>query len=118
MSESLLEVISYGDAEWVWVSDHYDIHLKGLLRYEGRLCRFETNYETAEVSIYSLRPDEKVRWLISKKLFEWCVGYHWTYPERKQGVHCYVRWPRWFWKLVFRYYYKCSRLMKKIGLKH
>ena len=95
----------YFKIDLVWVCNYYDIPLSGICHNNGKLCRFETDYDTLEVSIYSLTTSEKVKLKIRQKLFEWFVGYHWTYPYRKQGHRFYYRWPKWFWKLVFRVYY-------------
>lgn len=82
--------VSYKAVEFVWVSSHWDVHLAGLCRYGGRLCRFETDQDTLDdnlmVDIFSLSPVEKLRWLFRKKLFEWCVGTHWTYPLGRHYV--------------------------------
>jgi hypothetical protein len=60
-------------------------------------------------TVYNVKPlssINKVKALISKKAFEICVGYHWTYPNRKNGEEFYVKWPHWFWNMVFHLYYK------------
>ena len=76
--------INYDDVDFVWVSDHYDIHLRGLCRHNGELCEFETDWESEKVEIKPLSVPQKLRWLLSKKLFEWFVGYHWTYKNGKR----------------------------------
>jgi len=107
MLNELLGVIRYEDAKdkWVWIANHYDLHLSGLLRFGGELCRFETHYHRCEVSVYRLTQAEKLKWLARKKLFELCVGYHWSYPERKHGARFCGRRPEWLHKMLFRLYY-------------
>ena len=102
--------IPYRHMDWVWVSDHYDIHLKGLCRYGGRLCRFETDFDNRfkkrlRCRIYALQKREKVTWLAHKALFEACVGTHWSYPHRARRRSFHLSRPRWFAKLLFATYY-------------
>lgn len=100
--------IPYESVEFVWVSDHWDIHLRGLCRFHGELCSFKTLPEIGDnlfCELAHLGPLQKVRWLLRKKMFEWCVGYHWTYPHRKNGAHFHMRRPRWWFKFLYRCYY-------------
>lgn len=108
--------IKYEDMDFVWISNHYDVHWEGLCRVDGKLCKFkthdETNYEAMKNSCPYCGNDEsddidtctceayktlmceiiplsvlgKIAALYKKKMFEICVGYHWSYPNRKQGV--------------------------------
>lgn len=77
---------------YVWVQNHWDHHLKGLCRFNNKLCVFEIdNVHDGEggakvlYKIYSLNFVEKLKWLLRKKLFEIFVGYHWTYINGKRG---------------------------------
>ena len=107
-----IAVIEYSDMDFIWIANHWDLHLSGLCRYNGKLCQFETdrdveNWDTrVEVSIYPLSLTEKLSWLKRKKLFEWCVGYHFSYRQREQGANFYFRRPRLLWALIFAIYYK------------
>ena len=100
----------YKDIKFIWVSDHYDIHLSGLCRENKELCRFSTDYDSLICTIYSLTFFEKIKWLIRKFIFEICVGCHWSYPL---GRTFKIKTPQWFWMLVFNYYYKKNRFLKK-----
>lgn len=96
--------------EFVFVSDHYDIHLAGLCRVDGELCAFELDQETYAnqnplYNVYILNALQKLKELWGKKLFEVCVGHHWSYPERNGGAMFFYRYPKWFWKLIFKAYY-------------
>ena len=105
--KQLLSNENYNNVQFLFIQDHYDIHLKGLCIYKNKLCLFITDYDTMVVSIYKLSLLEKFKYLTLKKLFELCIGYHWTYPYRKQGLKYKLRKPRWFWKCIFNcYYYK------------
>lgn len=91
--------------DYVYVSDHYDIHLRGLCRYKTKLCYFTTDYDTEDTIIYSLRWHEKIKGIFKKKIFEWCVGYHWTYPQREEGAEFYYRKPELLFVILFNLYY-------------
>lgn len=95
----------YEAVKFIWVSNHYDLHLSGICNDNGELRRFETNYDTGEVSLFALTMREKVKWKMRQLAFELCVGKHCTYPDRKNGARFYYRRPKWFWKLIFRAYY-------------
>ena len=104
--------VPYSEAEWVWVSNHYDIHLDGLCRYQGELCRFETwdaDEDNPQVRIFRMTALEKLSWLLRKRMFELCIGHHWTYQQKKTRTHFYYRWPRWFYKGLFWAYYGFKR---------
>jgi len=97
--------MKYKDMNFVWIEDHYDIHLEGLCKHKGELCRFTTEYDTMVCTIYPLSIFGKLRWLFRKKLFELCVGYHWTYKQKVRQGRFYYRKPIWFYKLLFKIYY-------------
>jgi hypothetical protein len=116
MAEKPITRIPYRHMTWVWVTDHYDIHIAGLCRYAGALCRFETDYprntwrRKLKCRVYQLSPIAKVRWLLKKRLFEICVGRHCTYSYRGQGETFGTRKPRWLYALLFALYYRNFRL--------
>ena len=108
------EKLKYSDMEFVRVQSHYDIHLRGLCRYGKRMTlhSFETNEETETCTIYHLGFFKKLKWLCKKKLFELCVGYHWTYPYCTYG-YCFnpdTRLKKWFCKVYYKY--KFNKLIK------
>ncbi len=100
-----ITILSYTDVDFVWVSNHYDIHLNGICRLNGEICRFDTDYDTMVVSVFNLSLLEKIKWLSRKKLFELCVGKHWTYPQRGDGVY-YKSKTSWFLQFIEKIYYK------------
>lgn len=107
MSASALDgnEIPYDKMEWVWISNHYDIHLDGLCRFNGELARFETwnADENPVCKIFQLTISEKARWLFRKWAFELCIGRHWTYPDRVDGASFHME--GWFGKSMFNIYY-------------
>ena len=107
MEEDSIKHCPYDEMEFVWIENHYDIHLYGLCREEGKLHRFKADYDTAECIIYRLSLAEKINWVIKKSLFEWCIGFHWSYPNRKNGVRFHYRRPRWLFGLIYKFYYWC-----------
>ena len=48
----------------------------------------------------------KLKWYWKQWKFERCVGYHWTYPNRKRGKGFYYRNPKWLYVWLFNRYYK------------
>lgn len=104
--------VPYEHMTFVWVADHYDIHLKGLCRFGGKLCRFETDYplnqRRARSRIYALSFIEKSKWLVRKRAFEICVGTHWTYPNRPNGASFKRRKPRWLSRFLFAAFYRIN----------
>ena len=106
-------LIPYNRVQYVWISSHYDIHLHGLCRFgaANELHEFKTtNPDTFDeplmVSVIKLTTKQKIHWLIRKKLFEICVGYHWTYPHRANGVAYEQKAPKWFWGPIMKWYYR------------
>jgi len=121
MSEKLT-TINYNEMDFVWIQNHWDIHLSGLCNYKGDLCEFKTivgqwewDDESEECKIiiptvceiFSLTKKEKREWLRTKRRFELFVGYHWTYPYRKTRSKPFgSRKPRWFFALLCYFYYR------------
>ena len=111
--------INYENVEFRFISNHYDVHLNGTCIYNGELCEFKNQYpdfneETDEweemiVEIYQLTFKEKFEWYKRQWMFENCVGYHWTYPQRKEGKSFYYRKPQWLYKRLFKLYYKLKK---------
>jgi hypothetical protein len=112
----LIAKIPYNEVKFRWVSNHWDLHLEGTCTYNGKLHRFTTEepdydeeldeWETPYSEIFELTLFEKLKWLKTQWLFEQCVGYHWTYPMRKEGKYFYYRKPQWLYKKIFNFYYK------------
>lgn len=104
-----MEPIYWQDLHLVWVRDFYDMPLSGLCRYNGALCEFAGDYETKAYEIKPLAWWQKVRWLMRKRLFEVCVGTHWTYgPE---GVEPgYFRYRGLIHRMLFKLYYAPGKI--------
>ena len=118
MSE-FITTLQEQDVNFIWVSDHYDYHKNGLCLYRGKYCEFKgkeveiknNNYIFNNVyyDIYKLSFKEKIKWLYNKKIFEWCVGYHWSYPKnsnKKIWDSFHTRKPNWFFSLLLKFFYK------------
>jgi hypothetical protein len=83
-----IAVVPYDDMEFIWISDHWDIHIKGLCKYKNRLSEFkivDEDSETVDYFVYSLGFIDKIKWLTRKKLFELRHGYRWTYKPKQRG---------------------------------
>jgi len=99
--------IPYEDMNFVWIKNHWDIHLEGLCKYKHELSyfRIDSNYDGDHskpffYNIYELSFIEKLKWLFRKKAFEICVGYHWTYKKGKRSAH--FTGFTWLTKLYYR----------------
>jgi hypothetical protein len=111
-----IATLPYDELDFVWVNNHYDVHLSGLCRLGFTLFYFKTNHEdlydedkelTCEV--YMLSWTEEIKWKLKKFLFEQMVGYHWSYPQRKNERFHYRK-PEWLYKILFKLYYKIKNL--------
>ena len=100
--------VPYNEMNFVWISNHYDVHWEGICRHEGKLCKFITHdltdyqkmndecpycsdqtedwnactcgpYSDLVCDIIPLGLWEKIKWIWTWKFFEYCVGTHWTY---------------------------------------
>ena len=115
MKKELIETLPYDEVNFRWISNHYDVHLNGTCIFNGKLCEFENEYpdfdeETEEyeemfVKIYKLNLIDKIKWRWKQWKFEKIIGYHWTYPQRKQGKGFYCRKPKWLYTWLFNLYY-------------
>ncbi len=128
-----LTTIPYDTVDFLFIENHYDIHWSGLcIDQEHGVCRFKTfdhpicgnlfcdqhdgDDELAECTcpeypevlmcdIYRLNIFEKMVELTKKKLFELCVGYHWTYENGRLDR----RFEKSHRDLSFRIYYWLRR---------
>ena len=112
-------VLKYGDVDFKWISSHYDIHLNGTCTYNNKMCLFESgeitynedcdDFDVVYVNIYRLSLKDKIKWKFKQFMFEQCVGYHWTYPYRKQGAGFYYRNPKWLYIWLFNKYFQLKK---------
>jgi hypothetical protein len=110
MKRELIKTLPYDKVDFRWISSHYDVHLKGSCMINGSLHEFENDHPEDDkemmVRIYKLDLISKLKWYWMQWCFEKCVGYHWTYPQRKQGQRFYYRKPKWLYVRIFNWYYK------------
>lgn len=114
----LIATIPYDEVNFVWISGHYDIHRFGLCKIGNTLFYFKTinvdQYYDDETElkceIYMLSFLEEIRWRLKKFFFEQMIGYHWTYPFRKEATGFYYRNPKWLYKFLFWLYFKLKKL--------
>jgi hypothetical protein len=86
------------------------MHLSGTCIYHDDLCYFTAQYhyddEKRYYDVYELTPSERLKWYIRQRLFEICVGYHWSYKGRKRLMNEFVlRDPKWLYRFLFNAYY-------------
>lgn len=113
-----IATLRYDEIKFVWVSSHYDVHLSGLCKMGNTLFYFKTiNYEDLYdddkelmCEIYDLTFTEDIKWRLKKLFFEKMVGYHWSYPQRKEWARFYYRRPVWLSKFLFKLYYSLKKL--------
>ena len=109
----LIAKLPYEEIDFVWISTHYDIHLSGLCKMGNTLFWFETiNYEEGDLkcNVYMLSFWEEIKLRLRKFFFEKMVGYHWSYPQRKEWARFYYRRPIWLSKFLFKLYYKIKKI--------
>jgi hypothetical protein len=110
------EIVPYEKMEFVWVQHQYDVHIKGLCKFNNKLALFKliknshyiTDTKNIFYKVYELNFLQKCYFLYNKKMFELCVGYHWTYPL---GREFYYKKPIWFWGSVMKLYYLLNKLV-------
>lgn len=109
-----IATLPYDEVDFVWVSNHYDVHLSGLCKMGNTLFWFETkiegDYENIICDIYMLSFWEEMKLRFRKFSFEQAVGHHWSYSKGKKENHFYYRKPQWLYKILFSLYYKIRKL--------
>jgi hypothetical protein len=100
--------IPYKGMRFIYIYSYYDLPLQGLCRMGKELCKFQLiDYDAKRIKyhVFKMPWYEKIYHLWNKKLFELCIGYHWSYPELRKPPYFYHRKPKWFWTLIFNIYY-------------
>lgn len=106
-------ILDYQLMRFIWVNNFYDHPLEGTCWWQGRFCYFEAvDYDSDQYRVYYLTWQERWRWRFRQRMFELFVGTHWTYDKENRRTASFgTRKPRWFWNLMFRFYYgPCARL--------
>lgn len=112
MSKSCIG-LSLDQIELVWVNEQFLTKTgtpprSGICYYRNKLQGF-IGYETKDQRIvfatFNLTFNEMIRWKLSQKLFETCVGYHCTYKNNKPIDIPRKRRPEWLFKRLFRFYF-------------
>ncbi len=109
--------IPYFETKFIFVSDHYNLHLKGSCIYNNYLCEFKTiegdyneeedKWDDSFCEIYKLNFLERLKWRWTQWFFEACVGYHWSYNKKTNDTRgFYYRKPKCLYKFLCDMYYK------------
>ena len=116
MKRKLINTIPYTKVDFVFITDHDEIHLKGICRYDNSIHEFNTvnnewnkefnKLEELHCEIFRMAFYDKLKWTWKKKKFEWFVGYHWSYPNRNIQSDFIFRKPKWLFKILFKLYFK------------
>ena len=112
-----IATLPYDEIKFVWINNHYDVHLSGLCKLGNTLFYFKTvNHEDyyeddteLMCDLFDLTLYEEMKWRMRKFLFEQMVGHHWSYPKRNNKGF-YLRKPRWLYRLLFTLYYTIKKL--------
>lgn len=99
-----------------FVSDYYDHPLAGVCFYEGEWMEFYYPPENGlkhysrknkfKVHLFRLTAWEKLKWAYAIKLFEVCVGRHWSFPNNTMFEHSKSH------PYLFNLYYKLPNFLK------
>ena len=106
--------LPYNEVDFVWISSHYDVHLEGLCKMGNTLFWFKTidpEDDNIKCGIYMLSFWEEMKLRMRKFFFEQMVGYHWSYPQKKNS-HFHYRKPEWLYKRLFKLYYAIKKIKK------
>ena len=79
--------------KWVYIMDHWDIHLTGMCKVDDELLFFRLESDQysrlpLKYAVYRFAPDDAAHFVHSKADFEEEVGTHWTYDDagEKRGL--------------------------------
>lgn len=102
------------ELQWIFIENHYDVHLEGTCIYQGMFCRFKMHGDFDDGNlIYEVTPLNWYGRILARAeqyLFEVCVGLHWTYKRDKRRLCDGERWawcPELVKRLMFAAYYWC-----------
>lgn len=118
-----LTTLHSDEVDFIWYWSHYDVHLEGLCKYDGNLCRFEhvrfvwEEDEDGDLEIvdnlydiFSLTLKDKIKLKLRQWKFELCVGKHCSYPHRENGVRYKSKRPIWLHKILLWWQYGRNKL--------
>jgi len=88
--------------------DYFADH--GIGWYNGDMHEFYQRYSGHEKSLVidalKLSHFDRIKWFIRRKLFELCVGKHYTYVDGKRNNSFYIKKPDFIYKKLYKLYYK------------
>jgi hypothetical protein len=106
-----LATIPYEEMHFVYIMNHYDVHLEGLCEVCDELLYFKTinpEEDNIKCDVFLLSTGEKIKYRFKKFLFEQMVGYHWSRDSNKRKGF-YYRKPLWLYKRLFKLYYRLKK---------
>jgi hypothetical protein len=101
------------EIKFKWICDHYDIHLHGTCYYNNEVCEFKVDDNNDDIyRIYKLNHRGKIRWWLRQKMFEFMIGYSWTYKKGKRLWNTgHDKRPEWLRRVFHKvYYWEFSRM--------
>lgn len=118
----MINKVEYDQMQFVWVSNFWDFPLKGICMWGGKLHEFAGWDEWFKIDnptededdwdrkvFFNLTPltfTQRLKWRFRQRMFELCVGTHWTYKNNQRGLQFHWRKPVWLHKLLCSWYYK------------
>ena len=98
---------SYRDHSVIFIDDYYDYPLHGLLRDKstGLIEGFQYNHDLGEYILVKLTDIQRRKALLAKRLFEWCVGYDWSYDRKPSKIHGWLHRNKYVSKFMFELFY-------------
>ena len=112
-----IATIGYDEVDYIWISNFLEIPAEGTCMYENKFCEFlqkttqrknNKKFETLKVEIYPVSFFRKLKLKFNQRLFEICVGYHFSYGHEDFVKSFYFRKPKWLYRILFEFYYICK----------
>lgn len=115
----LVTTIPYDEVKFVWVNNHYDVHISGLCKMGNTLFYFKTinhqdyfeDDDELMCELYTLCFKDEIKWRLKKFFFEQMVGYHWSYNNKGNRPKFYYRKPQWLYVMLFNLYYAIKKIL-------
>ena len=98
---------NWQDYNVVFVMEYYDYPLNGLIldKSTGLIEGFQYNHYLEEYIFVKLSDKDRRKALITKRLFEWCVGYGWSYDRKPSRLDVWLHHNKYVSKFMFELFY-------------
>jgi hypothetical protein len=106
---SPIKIVKDTEVEYRFITNYYDVPLRGSCYYLGKLYSFSRKDEGNYLYLFHLNMNGERRWKWKQFWFEQCVGYHWSWFPKNRHNKFYYRNPQWLYKFLFWLYYKLKK---------